>query len=477
MSIFGYAYPVSGFERRGNTMRPKRQAAILFILITLFIDILGIGIIIPVLPELIKTFVAENLAALPQSELEALAGTREATATTGEDSRTLLEQVIDSRTGFYFGILSALYAAMQFIFAPILGALSDRFGRRPVILLSLLGLGIDYLILAFSPNLAWLFVGRIIAGIMGASFTAANAYIADISTAENRAKNFGFVGIAFGLGFIFGPVLGGLLGGINIHLPFFVSAGLVFLNLLYGFFVLPESLKPENRSKFSWGKANPVSSLLNLRKYPLVFGLAGAFLFLVLAQGGLQNVWVLYTSYRFGWDELANGLSLGLVGVTAAVVQGGLIGPIIKRLGERGAIVMGLWVSVLSFFLYGLASQGWMMIAVIIVGAVAGVAQPAIQGLVGGSVQPNEQGTVQGALTSLFSLTSVFAPLIFVTGLFSYFTSPNVPFSLPGAPFFLGALFNLVAVLVTMRVFKRFPPTQSAEASEVTAPPASSGLH
>ncbi len=455
-------------------MQPKRQAAIIFILITLFIDILGIGIIIPVLPALIKTFVTQEYATLPEGELAALAAASEATPTVqGEELKTPLERAVDSRTGFYFGILAALYAAMQFVFAPILGALSDRFGRRPVILVSLLGLGIDYLILAFSPNLAWLFVGRIVAGIMGASFTAANAYIADISNAENRAKNFGFVGIAFGLGFIFGPVLGGVLGGVNVHLPFFVAAGLVFVNLLYGIFVLPESLKPENRSKFSWAKANPVSSLLNLRKYPLVFGLAGAFLFLVLAQGGLQNVWVLYTSYRFGWGELANGLSLGLVGVTAAIVQGGLVGPIIKRLGERGAIVMGLSVSVVSFFFYGLASQGWMLLSVIVLGAVAGVAQPAIQGLVAGSVQPNEQGAVQGALTSLFSLTSVFAPLIFVTGLFSYFTSANAPFALPGAPFFLGALFNLIAVLVVARVFRKFPPTQA----EVATPSAPSGIH
>jgi MFS transporter, DHA1 family, tetracycline resistance protein len=452
-------------------MQPKRQAAIVFILITLFIDILGIGIIIPVLPELIKTFVAKEVALLPQSELEALSATTETTTPVpGEKVKTPLERAVDSRTGFYFGILAALYAAMQFVFAPILGALSDRFGRRPVILLSLLGLGIDYLILAFAPSLAWLFAGRIIAGIMGASFTAANAYIADISTPENRAQNFGFIGIAFGLGFIFGPVLGGLLGGINIHLPFFVSAGLVFVNLLYGIFVLPESLKAENRSKFSWARANPVSSLLNLRKYPLVFGLAGAFLFLTLAQGGLQNVWVLYTGYRFGWGELTNGLTLGLVGVMAAVVQGGLVRPIIKRLGERGAIVMGLAISVASFFFYGLAWQGWMMLVVIVLSAVGGVAQPAIQGLVAGSVQANEQGTVQGALTSLFSLTSVFAPLIFVTGLFSYFTSANAPFNLPGAPFFLGALFNLIAVLVVIQVFRKFPPTQAAEGTTPQAP-------
>jgi MFS transporter, DHA1 family, tetracycline resistance protein len=403
----------------------KRQAAIIFILITLFLDILGIGIIIPVLPELIKEFTSGDAA----------------------------------QAGRYYGWITASYALMQFFFAPILGALSDRFGRRPVILLSLLGLGIDYIILGFARSIGWLFVGRIIAGIMGASFTAANAYIADISTPENRAQNFGFIGVAFGLGFIFGPVLGGVLGGIDTRLPFFVSAGLVLINLLYGFFILPESLKPENRSKFSWAKANPVSSILNLRNYPLVASLAFAFLFITLAQGGLQTVWVLYTGYRFGWGELTNGLALGLVGVMAAIVQGGLIRPIIKNLGERRAIMLGLGISVVSFLLYGLAFKGWMMLAVVVLSALAGVAQPAIQGLVAGSVGPNEQGKVQGALTSLFSLTSIFAPLIFVSGLFSTFTGANAPFNLPGAPFFLGALFNLIAVFIVASVFRKFPAT------------------
>ncbi|MGL4609129.1 MAG: TCR/Tet family MFS transporter [Trueperaceae bacterium] len=457
---------------------PKRQAAIVFILITLFIDILGIGIIIPVLPGLIKSFVQEEAGVTAENAENSASPTDSDTATTTVADEAARQQAddIDSRTGRYYGIISAVYALMQFLFAPLLGALSDRFGRRPVILLSLFGLGVDYLILGFAPTLGWLFVGRVVAGIMGASFTAANAYIADISTNENRAQNFGFVGVAFGLGFIFGPVLGGILGEINLHLPFFVSAGLVFVNLLYGIFILPESLRPENRSPFSWSKSNPVSSLLNLRKYPLVFALAFAFLFIVLAQGGLQNIWVLYTSYRFGWGELANGLSLGLVGVTAAVVQGGLIGIVIKRLGERRAIVMGLIVSTVSFLFYGLASQGWMMLTVIVLGAIAGVAQPAIQGLVAGSVQPNEQGAVQGALTSLFSLTSVFAPLIFVSGLFSYFTSDAAPFMLPGAPFFLGAVFNALAVLIVIQVFRKFPPS-APPSDSTTTPTVGGGMH
>jgi MFS transporter, DHA1 family, tetracycline resistance protein len=401
----------------------QRKAAIVFILITLFIDILGIGIVIPVLPELIKEF-TDGDAAL---------------------------------AGKYYGWIGASYALMQFFFAPILGALSDRFGRRPVILLSLLGLGIDYIILGFANSLVWLFIGRIIAGIMGASFTAANAYIADISTPENRAQNFGFVGVAFGLGFIFGPVLGGILGGIDLRLPFFVSAALVLLNVLYGFFILPESLKKEHRSNFSWAKANPASSILNLRNYPLVANLAFAFLFITLAQGGLQTVWVLYTGYRFGWGEMTNGLSLGLVGITAAIVQGGLVRPIIKTLGERRTILMSLGISVISFMLYGLAAKGWMMLATIVLGALAGVSQPAIQGLVAGSIEPNEQGKVQGSLTSLFSLTSIFAPLIFASGLFSYFTSAQAPLRLPGAPFFLGALFNLISLFIVFSIFKKFP--------------------
>ena len=394
-----------------------------FIMITLFLDILGIGIIIPVLPELIKEFVggSESLAAR------------------------------------YFGPLAAAYALMQFIFAPVLGALSDRFGRRPIILIALFGLGIDYLIQGFAPNIGWLFLGRILAGVMGASFTAANAYIADISTPENRAQNFGLVGVAFGLGFIFGPALGGVLGEVWIRLPFFVSAALVFINWLYGYFILPESLAPENRDKFSWAKANPIGSIAELRKYPLVAGLAVAFVFVSLAQRGLETTWVLFTGYRFGWGELTNGLTLALVGVMAVIVQGFLIRPAIKRFGERRAIIMGLSISVLTFLSYGLANQGWMMLVIIVVGSLSGIAGPAIQGLVAGTVKATEQGKVQGALTSLTSLTSVVSPLIFTTLLFGYFTSENAPITLPGAPFFLGSVLFLVSLLLLNRLFKRIP--------------------
>ncbi|MCH2252867.1 MAG: TCR/Tet family MFS transporter [Vicinamibacterales bacterium] len=396
-----------------------------FILVTLFIDILGIGIIVPILPVLIREFLGGN----------------------------------NVQAAVYYGVIISTYATMQFLCAPVLGALSDRYGRRPVILVSLFGLGIDYLIQGWAPSIGWLFLGRIIAGIMGASITTANAYIADVSTPQTRAQNFGFVGAAFGLGFIFGPVLGGLLGAISLRLPFFVAAGLALVNWLYGFFVLPESLAPEHRSTVSWRKMNPLASLRRLGTYPLVAGLAVAFLFATMAQRGLENVWILYTGFRYGWDLLTNGLTLGLVGVMAVLVQGLLIKPIVARIGERRSITLGLTVSTLAFLAYGLASQGWMVSVIIVFGALAGVALPTIQGLVAGTVLPSEQGKIHAAFTSLTSLTAIFSPLIFTAGLFSFFTSAAAPVILPGAPFFLGSLLFLVSLGLLVRLFRRLPAT------------------
>jgi DHA1 family tetracycline resistance protein-like MFS transporter len=396
-----------------------------FILVTLFIDILGIGIIVPILPVLIREFLGGN----------------------------------NAQAAVYYGVIISTYATMQFLCAPVLGALSDRYGRRPVILVSLFGLGIDYLIQGWAPSIGWLFLGRIIAGIMGASITTANAYIADVSTPQTRAQNFGFVGAAFGLGFIFGPVLGGLLGAISLRLPFFVAAGLALVNWLYGFFVLPESLAPEHRSTVSWRKMNPLASLRRLGTYPLVAGLAVAFLFATMAQRGLENVWILYTGFRYGWDLLTNGLTLGLVGVMAVLVQGLLIKPIVARIGERRSITLGLTVSTLAFLAYGLASQGWMVSVIIVFGALAGVALPTIQGLVAGTVLPSEQGKIHAAFTSLTSLTAIFSPLIFTAGLFSFFTSAAAPVILPGAPFFLGSLLFLVSLGLLVRLFRRLPAT------------------
>ena len=400
-----------------------RGAAMVFILVTVFIDVLGIGIIIPILPELIKEFAGGSTAL----------------------------------AGRWFGILASSYALAQFLFAPLLGSLSDRVGRRPVILISLFGLGVDYVIMGFAPTLGWLFAGRLLAGVMGASITTAHAYIADVSKPEDRARNFGLVGAAFGCGFIFGPALGGLLGGIDLRLPFFVSAGLALVNWLYGFFVLPESLPPEKRDSFSWKKANPVGSLFVLGSYPLVAGLTAAFVFVVLAQRGLETVWVLYTGHKFGWDEQANGLSLALVGVMAAIVQGGLVQPIVGRLGERRAILGGLAIAVITYLGYGLATEGWMLLAFIVFGSIGGVAGPAIQSLVAGAVPSSDQGKVQAGIQSLMSLTSIAAPLIFTAGLFSYFTSPNAPFELPGAPFLLGAVMYALAFVSLLRLFRRMP--------------------
>ncbi len=400
-----------------------------FIFVTLFIDILGIGIIIPVLPELIKEFLGGDVA----------------------------------QAGRYYGVIISIYATMLFLCAPILGALSDRYGRRPVILVSLFGLGTDYLIQGWAPSIGWLFLGRLIAGVMGASITTANAYIADVSTPETRARNYGLAGVAFGLGFIFGPALGGLLGGISLRLPFFVSAGLALVNWLYGFFVLPESLAPEHRSTVSWRKMNPLTSLRRLRAYPLVGGLAIGFLFASLAQRGLESVWVLHTGFRYGWDEQTNGLTLALVGVMAVLVQGLLIRPVVARIGERRTIVLGMTVSALAFLAYGLADEGWMVPVIIVCGSLAGVALPAIQGLVAGAVLPSEQGKIQGAFTSLTSLTAIFSPLIFTSGLFSFFTSAAAPLILPGAPFFLGSLLHLVSLILLVRLFRRLPARRPAQ--------------
>ena len=406
-----------------------------FILLTIFIDILGIGIVVPVLPNLIKAFAGG--------------------ATTD--------------AAWYVGVIGGTYSLMQFLCAPIVGALSDRFGRRPVLIASLLGLSVDFLIQGLAPNIGWVFFGRVLAGIMGASITTANAYIADVSTPENRARNFGLVGVMFGLGFICGPALGGLLGSVNLRLPFFAASALALLNAIYGYFVLPESLPPEKRSSFRWSKANPIGSLANLQKYPIVAGLSLAFACMSLAQRGLENVWVLYTGYRYGWDEGVNGWALALVGFMAALVQGGLVRPTIRALGERRTVLFGLSISIFAFIGYGLATQAWMIPCIIIFGAFGGVTGPAIQSIVAASVDPSDQGKTQGALASLTSLTNIMAPLFFTAGLFGYFTSDAALFSLPGAPFLVGAALLSLALLIITGVFARFEEVHKTEQVEPAA--------
>lgn len=431
-----------------------RQAAVVFILITLFIDILGIGIVIPVLPELVKELVGADSAV---AAAESAAG--DTTAAPSEDY---------SRAGVYVGLIGSVYALMQFLFAPVLGALSDRFGRRPVLLLSLFGLGVDFVIQGVAPNIYWLFVGRLIAGIFGANFSTANAYIADVSTAENRARNFGLVGMMFGLGFTIGPALGGLLGDYWLRLPFFAAAGLAFLNCCYGYFVLPESLPVEKRSHFQLREMHPLSSLGRLRAYPIVAGLATVLVCRSLAQRGLENVWVLYAGYRFGWDALTNGLTLGLVGMMAVVVQGGLVRPVVRRFGERKTLIAATIISAFAFFGYGTASEGWMVPVIIVFGSLGGLATPVIQSLIAGTVGEHEQGSIQGALVSLTSITSIVAPLLFNTLLFSYFISDAAPIHLPGAPLLVGSMLIALSLFVALSVFRRIPETADSGSDPVS---------
>lgn len=399
----------------------KRQAGLGFIFVTLFLDILGLGLIVPILPKFIETFTNNNI----------------------ESASTV------------YGLLVAAYALMQFLFSPVLGSLSDQYGRRTVILISLLGAGIDYLVLAAAPNLWWLFVGRIISGVTSANITAATAYIADISPPEQRAKNYGLVGMAFGLGFILGPALGGLLGSYSLRLPFIVVAGITLLNALYGYFILPESLKPENRRPFSWARANPVGSLKVINSYPIVFALAIVIVLAALAQNILHAIWVLYTGYRYGWGPRDVGVSLAIVGLATALVQGGLIGPIVKKIGEQRAVLIGLSVNAIAFTLYGLAPYPWLFYVIPFFGAFGALAQPSAQAIITKNIKANEQGTIQGAIVSLTSLTSIIAPLI-ATNVFRYFISDAAPFLLPGASFFVAAFLLVLAVSYAIRTFARF---------------------
>ena len=383
----------------------KSKYALNFIFLTLLIDITGLGIIIPVMPKLIGQLTGEGLSVASE----------------------------------YGGWLTFAYAFMQFIFAPILGNLSDKYGRRPVLLLSLLGFGIDYLFLAFAPSIFWLFIGRIIAGIAGASMTTAMAYIADVSAPEKRAQNFGIVGAAFGLGFIIGPVLGGVLGQFGTRIPFFAAAGLALLNFLYGYFILPESLTKENRRPFNFKTANAWASLSRLKRYPKVLSLAGALILVYLASYALQSVWTYYNMYKFGWTEALVGYSLGFVGITIAVVQGGLIRIIIPKLGQERSLYIGLALYSFGYILFAFASESWMMFAFMIPYSLGGIAGPALQGIMSNQVPPNEQGELQGTLTGLMSLTAIFGPLL-MTHLFSAFTGKQAYIEFPGAPFLVGAV-------------------------------------
>lgn len=399
-----------------------RRPALAFIFITLFLDILGIGLVIPVLPRLVEQFRGGDVAA----------------------------------ASHVVGWLGALYALMQFLFAPILGSLSDQYGRRPVILVSLLGAGLDYFLMAWAPGLPWFFLARALSGLAGANLTAATAYIADISPPEKRAANFGIIGAAFGLGFIAGPLAGGWLGNHSLRLPFVIAGAVTLANGLYGFLVLPESLARENRRPFAWTRANPLGSLSGLTRRPLVFGMAASLFLLNLGQFGVHSTWVLYTGYRYQWSPADVGLSLALVGITAAVVQGGLARWILPAIGEKRALIAGLLLNGVTLALYGLATRGWMIYAILPVGAISGLAGQAAQSMVSHAVGPHEQGTVQGALASLNSVAGFVAPLL-ATSLFGYFIGAQAPTPLPGIPFFLGSALAAASLGVALATLRRHP--------------------
>jgi MFS transporter, DHA1 family, tetracycline resistance protein len=401
-------------------MSVSNQAAIKFIFITLLIDVMGWGLIIPVMPDLISQ----------------------------------LKNISINEASPYGAWLLSAYAVTQFVFAPVIGNLSDKYGRRPVLLASLLGFGIDYLFLAIAPTYGWLFVGRIIAGITGASFTTASAYIADISTKETRAKNFGMVGAAFGLGFIIGPALGGLLAGWGVRAPFYAAAILCFLNCLYGYFILPESLSKENRRAFHWKRANPFGSLRLLKRYPAIGGLAISYFLICMAEQAVQGNWSFFTIYRFNWTEKIVGISLAVVGLLVGLVQAGLTRIVNPKIGNEKSVYTGLFLYAVGLILFASATQGWMMFIFLIPYCLGGIARPALQSILAGHVPPNEQGELQGTLTSLMSLTIIVGPPI-MNNLFKYFTTNSAPIYFPGVSFLLGAVFMLLSLVIAWYVLNK----------------------
>jgi MFS transporter, DHA1 family, tetracycline resistance protein len=415
-----------------DLMATTKKAAIGFIFVTLLIDVMGFGLIIPVLPDLIAQ----------------------------------LKGIPINKASTYGAILLSVFAITQFLFSPVIGNLSDRYGRRPVLLLSLFGFGIDYIILALAPAYGWLFIGRVIAGITGASFTTATAYIADVSTDEtSRAKNFGMIGAAFGLGFVLGPALGGLLAGWGLRAPFYAAAALCLLNCIYGYFLLPESLSKENRRPFDLKRANPLGSLRFLTRHPEIGGLAISFFLIYLAAQAVQGNWNYFTIYRFGWSAKTVGLSLAMVGVLVGGVQAGLTRVINPKIGNVKSIYLGLLLYTLGLTLFAFATQGWMMFIFLIPYCLGGICGPSLQSVISGHVPRNQQGELQGALTSLMSLTTIIGPLI-MNGTFAYFTSAQAPIHFPGMHFLLGAFCMLLSVVIASRVLGRGKtPTPAAGAT------------
>jgi MFS transporter, DHA1 family, tetracycline resistance protein len=405
-----------GTAEVSQTAPPGRSAAVAFIFVTILLDMLALGLILPILPKLVESFVDNDTA----------------------------------RAARIFGLFGTVWALMQFVFSPILGSLSDRFGRRPVVLLSNFGLGLDYVLMAMAPSLIWLLVGRIISGITSASVSTAFAYIADMTPPERRAAVFGKVGAAFGAGFILGPALGGLLGGLDPRLPFWVAAGLSLANSLYGLLILPESLPPDRRAAFRWKSANPIGALYLLGSDRVLAGLSVVNFIAQLAHVVLPSTYVLYATYRYGWTTSTVGLTLAMVGLCAMVVQGAAIGPIVELIGERRALMLGLVCGAAGFVIFGTAPSGplsWLGIPVM---ALWGVSGAALQALSTRLVTPEQQGRLQGATSSVQSLSQLLGPLVF-TMTFAYFIGEQAPVKLPGAPFLLAAALLLLALVVAIR--------------------------
>lgn len=419
----------------------NKKASLIFIFITVLVDIIGIGVIVPVIPELIKDLLGSGL----------------------------------SSASFYGGLLTLAYAAMQFIFAPVLGILSDQHGRRPLLLIALAGLGLDYFVHALAPNITWLFISRIIAGICGGSITVANAYIADISKPEEKAKNFGMLGVAFGLGFIIGPLLGGWAGDtFGVNAPFYIAGGISLLNFFYGLFVLPESLPKEKRRKVEWANANPIASLVKLREHKAMFGLIVAYFLMYTAAHALQSTWSYYTMYKFNWTMADVGYSLAVVGIMVAAVQGGLVGIVVKTLGERRTVVVGFMLWLTGMAAFAIAPTGILVMAACIPYVLGGVASPTIAGIMSNQVPETDQGELQGSLTSLMSVSSIIGPFL-MTLLFAMFTSNAMDEAdtgegmwlverlgidssgfpeLPSAPFIMGVILIAIAAIFAIRAIR-----------------------
>ncbi len=398
----------------------SKKTALLFIFITILVDVIGIGIILPIIPDLIMELTGEGTA-----------------------------------MAVIYGMwLTTAFAGMQFLFSPVLGEISDRFGRRPILLIALLGLSIDYLIHAWAPTITWLFLGRFLAGITGASFTVASAYIADISTKEEKAKNFGLIGAAFGLGFIIGPGIGGFFGELDIRLPFYIAAGLTFANFLFGWFFVPESLTLENRRPINVLKMIPGVSLVSLRNYKGVLLLIFAFFLANLAGQALPSTWSYYGIERYDWSPREIGISLMVVGLLVAIAQGFLVGVLVKKFGKRTVVISGFLLWTVGMFLFSLASEPWMLYAFLIPYALGGVAGPTVQGVISNQVSEKEQGNLQGAITGLISVTAILGQLIF-SPVFYYFIRPESDIYYPGASYTLAAFFLFIAFLFASLAMKR----------------------